>query len=105
MIRHIVFFKLQDPSPENLARAKEVILGMAGKVPQLRHLEVGLDVVRSERSYDLALVAHFESLDDLDAYQVHPEHVKVSQFLATVRAVPSVTVDYEVPCLDGQSLV
>lgn len=95
MIKHLVFFKLQDPSPETLRQTREIIMAMTGKVPQLRHLEVGVDLVRSERSCDLALVAHFASRADLDAYQIHPEHVKVSQYLATVKAGPSLTVDYE----------
>jgi len=47
---------------------------MDGKIDLLRHLEVGADIVRSERSYDLALVTKFDSMADLQAYQVHPYH-------------------------------
>lgn len=95
MITHIVMWKLRECTPENAARAKEVLLGMAGRIPQLRHLEVGVDVVRSARSYDLALVARFASLDDLEAYQVHPVHVEVANYMSSVRE-SVVTVDY--PC-------
>ncbi len=74
MITHIVFFKLSDPSRENIATTRDMLLSMEGKIPLLRHLEAGVDVIRSERSYDLALVTKFDSLDDLQSYQVHPYH-------------------------------
>ncbi|HET6419942.1 MAG TPA: Dabb family protein [Geobacteraceae bacterium] len=95
MIAHIVFFKLNDPTDANIAEAKAMLLGMAGNIPLLRHLEVGTDVVRSERSYDLALVTKFDSLEDLRAYQVHPYHADT--IVPYVKSVSKsvVTVDYE----------
>ena len=95
MITHIVFFKLIDQSSEKVAEARAVLLGMSGKIPQLRHLEVGTDIVRSERSYDLALVTRFDSLEALQAYQVHPYHA--GEVVPYVRAASSsiLAVDYE----------
>jgi hypothetical protein len=77
MITHIVLFKLEEPSCENLATTRAKLLGMASEIPLLRHLEAGIDVIRSERSYDIALVTKFDSLEDLQAYQVHPYHAGV----------------------------
>lgn len=95
MITHIVFFKLVESSQENVQTVQEVLLSMLGKIPQLLHLEVGIDLVRSDRSYDLALVTRFASLADLQAYQVHPYHAEtVVPFVKKV-AISSVTVDYE----------
>ena len=54
MVTHIVLFKLSDPSAENLAVTHAKLLSMQGKIAQLRHLEAGIDVIRSERSYDIA---------------------------------------------------
>jgi hypothetical protein len=34
-------------------------------------------VVRSERSYDFALVSGFENLEAMRRYQAHPAHQKV----------------------------
>lgn len=94
MITHIVFFRLKDQSAANLAAAKEKLLSMNGKIPQLRHLEVGVDVIRSERSYDLALVTRFDSLEDLQAYQVHPYHEgEILPYMKSVTAA-SAAVDY-----------
>jgi len=95
MITHIVLFKLSDPTPENLAATRNKLLSMDGKIDLLRHLEVGVDVIRSERSYDVALTTRFDSLEDLQAYQVHPHHAGV--VIPHMKAVCSsiVAVDYE----------
>lgn len=94
MITHIVFFKLRDRSPRSVEKAKEILLSMKGKIPQLRHLEVGIDVLHSERSYDLALVTKFDSLEELDAYQKNPVHVQVAKYMTSVRE-SAVAVDYK----------
>ena len=44
--------------------------------------------------YDAALVSEFESYDDLKAYDGHPEHLKVRQFIRSI-AVTRAAVDYE----------
>lgn len=94
MITHIVLFKLKDSSPSNIEKARDVLMGLKGRIPELRHLEVGIDVLRSERSYDLALVAKFDSLEELQAYQKHPVHVEVAKYMTSVRE-SAVAVDYQ----------
>ena len=95
MITHIVLFKLADPTTDNLAATRNKLLSMDGKVDLLRHLEVGVDVIRSERSYDIALTTRFDSLEDLQAYQIHPYHA--GEVIPHMKAVCSaiVAVDYE----------
>lgn len=95
MITHIVLFKLADPSPENLATTRDKLLSMQGRIAQLRHLEAGIDVIRSERSYDIALLTRFDSLGDLQEYQVHPYHA--GEVIPHMKSVCSsiVAVDYE----------
>lgn len=94
MITHIVLFKLKDGSPENVERTAQVLRDMEGKIGELRSIEVGIDVLHSERSYHIGLVTKFDSMDDLQAYQVHPVHKKVIEHMAVVRE-SSVCVDYE----------
>ncbi len=95
MVTHIVFFKLKDRSAAGIAQAKEKLLSMDGKIDLLRHLEVGADVIRSERSYDLALVTKFDSLADLQAYQVHPYHAGEVLPYMKAAAESVIAVDYE----------
>lgn len=94
MITHIVLFKLKDNSEENVARTAAVLRDMEGKIDELKSIEVGIDVLHSERSYDISLVTKFESMADLEAYQVHPVHKKVIEHMMLVREA-SASVDYE----------
>ncbi len=94
MITHVVLFKLKDRSPQSIEKAKDVLLGLKGKIPFLRYLEVGTDVLHSERSYDIALITKFDSMEDLQAYQVHPVHLEVAKYITAVRE-SAIAVDFE----------
>lgn len=95
MITHIVLFKLANPTAENIAATRNKLLGMEGKIDLLRHIEVGVDFIRSERSYDIALTTRFDSMEDLQAYQIHPYHA--GEVIPHMKSVCSstVVVDYE----------
>ena len=69
MIKHIVCFKLADPTPANCQKAAEVLRSMDGNVPLLRGIEVGVDELRSGRSYDVILQVLLDDMAALDAYQ------------------------------------
>ena len=81
MINHIVLFKLRDYPKEE----KEKIVGelrnlleeLNEKIDEVKYIEVGTNYEMEAKSYDIALISHFESLEDLDSYRVHPEHLKV----------------------------
>ncbi|AIQ17419.1 stress responsive protein [Paenibacillus sp. FSL H7-0357] len=95
MIKHIVFFKLKDRSPEKVEATVQVLRNMEGKIPQLLSIEVGADLIHSERSFDIALVTVVASMEDLQAYQVHPAHKEVISHINEVKEL-SIAVDYEI---------
>lgn len=94
MITHVVCFKLKERNEETAQAVKEKLLSLQGRVPTLLSIEVGVDVLHSERSFDVVLISKFASLADLDAYQVHPYHVEVGQYVRSV-SEKSIAVDYE----------
>lgn len=96
MITHIVFFKLLNRDDKLIDAAVDKLLSMEGKIPQIRHLEAGADIVRSERSYDLALLTKFDNMDDLVAYQSHPYHM--NEVVPFVKKITSsiLSVDFEI---------
>lgn len=95
MIKHIVCFKLKDNSLESKQKAKEVLMSMKGNVPTIKAIEVGIDFLGSERSYDIILQVLLESREVLDAYQNDEYHCGVvKEYMRNVR-VASVAVDYE----------
>ena len=96
MITHIALIKLVHANAETIEEARKILFGLEGKIPQVRHLEIGVNLIHSYRSYDLSLIAKFDSLEDLQTYNNHPVHVEVVKKLQGVRQ-STVTVDYETP--------
>ena len=94
MITHIVTFKLTDRSAEHLAHCKGLLDGLVGKVPSLRSMVVGVNVVESPRAHDLGLIATFDDLAGLEAYQVHPDHQEVAGYLRSASSAIA-AVDFE----------
>lgn len=76
MFTHIVLFKLKESTTENLEFVAKTLLSMNGKIEELKHLEVGADVVRSDRSYDVGIITRFDNKEDYLAYDVNEFHVE-----------------------------
>lgn len=94
MIKHIVCFKLLDPTEENCSKAREVLLSMKGNVPLIRDIEVGVDFLHSSRSYDVILQVVLDDEKALEDYQNDPYHVGVvKKHMHAVRK-SSVAIDY-----------
>ncbi|WP_291632681.1 Dabb family protein [Clostridium sp.] len=93
MFTHIVFFKLKNK--DEVTEARNILLSMEGNIPQLKGVEVGADVLHTDRSFDLALITKFDSLEDMNAYAVHEYHVnEVLKYLKPMLESSKV-VDYE----------
>ncbi len=81
MLTHIVVWKYR-ADVEEFAREEHASLlhNLGAIIPEVQSLSVGFDTLHLPRSYDTGLVAVFEDRAALDAYTVHPEHVKVAEF-------------------------
>jgi len=93
MFKHIVCVDFKEDCKDKLGKAKSMIQALAKKIDVIRNLEVGLDELGTERSYDLAIVADFDSRTDWQVYDTHPEHVKVKDFIKDLKA-DAVAVDF-----------
>ena len=92
MIKHVVCFKLK--KGESAQKAKEVLLSMQGNVPMLKGIEVGVDELRSARSFDVMLTVLLEDFTALDNYQVDEYHVNVVKEHMHKVAESSIAMDY-----------
>ncbi len=97
MVRHIVMWRVKG---DNLAeraearrRVKAAFEGLRGRIPGLRHVEVGLDTSGTGDACDAVLVTEFDSPAALRAYAHHPEHLRVREELAGLRTTRH-QVDY-----------
>lgn len=81
MFTHIVLFKLHDRSAGNAAKFRDALETMRGPIPQIKHMEVGVNVVESPRAYDVSLYQKFDSLATMQEYQTHPVHQALLPYL------------------------
>ncbi|MCK9473108.1 Dabb family protein [Sulfurimonas sp.] len=94
MIVHIVMFKFKDENKSsNIAEVTKRLNALPELVPSLNSMEVGINFTVSQRAFDLSLYATFQTKEDLDAYAIHPEHIKVVEFIKDV-TLESKIVDY-----------
>ena len=98
MIKHVVSWKLKATDEDSKAEAFVTIAtslnALVHFIPQIKALTVGRNVVSTDSNWDVVLVAQYESLDALEAYQVHPEHQRVASIIRELVA-DKVTVDFE----------
>jgi hypothetical protein len=79
LLTHVVIWKYRtDVEQETREEHVKLLRNLAGIIPEVKSLEVGFDTIGLPRSYDTGLVAIFNDRAGLDAYTVHPEHIKVA---------------------------
>ena len=99
MIKHLVLWKLKEPSGgktkgEMAAELKAALEGLKAKVPVLQALEVGVNFNPADTACDISLTAEFKTREDLEKYQKHPEHLKVAELVKRMTVERRVS-DYE----------
>jgi len=77
MIKHVVLYRIKEDHKKDIPQLVKNFYSMKGKIEGLLDLESGMDILGSARSYDMALVTTFESMDAFKAYQTHPVHLPV----------------------------
>ncbi len=99
MIKHIVMWRLKDSAAgagkeENAGKLKEALEALEGVIEELKAVEVGINFNPSPAAFDVVLYSEFEDREGLQAYQNHPEHLKIVDFVGEIRSDRAV-VDYE----------
>jgi hypothetical protein len=81
MLQHYIVIKYQKGvSDEHIAEFCRRMLDLRSRIAGIEHLEIGRDILRDDRSWDLILIMRFASTGVLRSYQQHPEHQKVMAF-------------------------
>jgi heme-degrading monooxygenase HmoA len=95
MLKHVVVCKFKKGVAESdIAEMEKGLAGLPAIISEIKEFKFGRDVLRSERSYDFALVSEFENLEALKRYLVHPAHKEVAMKLRGI-SDSSVLVDFE----------
>lgn len=100
MIRHIVMFKLKEfenaeAKQAKLNEIKERLEALIDKIEVLKSIHVDFNCNPAE-TWDLILTTELASLDDVNAYANHPEHVAVAKGIIGPVKADRACVDYEV---------
>ncbi|HOK98348.1 MAG TPA: Dabb family protein [Bacteroidales bacterium] len=99
MVRHVVCWQLKpnfstDEKLEKLQLMKDALLNLQKKISVIRQLEVGInDPSIDPNNYDICLIVSFDTADDLQHYQNHPEHLTVKELVKSI-AHNRACVDY-----------
>ena len=93
MICHVVLIRLKDAGKTAyvLEQARDVL----GSVPGVKNLRVG-EGIKSDTTHPIAFVMEFDDDAALEAYQVHPEHVRFRDELLSPLVDDKLVVDYKV---------
>lgn len=95
MIKHVVCFKLAEPTEDLKKETRDILLSMEGRVPEVKAISVGIDVLHTARSYDVILEVVVENLEALESYQRDEYHCSVVKKHMHAVAEKSVAVDCE----------
>ncbi len=100
MIKHIVMWKFKDfaegaTKQENVVKVKTMLEQLPEKIDFIREMKVEINVNPKEGMYDAVLISAFDSIEDVNAYRIHPEHKKISSFVSLIRESRA-SVDYKI---------
>ena len=96
MIKHIILWNFQEGrgSEEDKLKIKNGLEALKDKIPGIVEIEVMAKPVTGSNA-DIMLNSTFESLEALNNYQVHEEHVKIATFVRSVTC-NRMCMDYEI---------
>jgi len=97
MMKHIVMWDVRGETAEEKRRTalliKEKFEALAGVVPGLQKIEIGIDSSRISYACDVVLYSEFTDAEALDLYARHPAHQRVKAELEGMR-IARHQVDY-----------
>ena len=94
MLNHVVMMKFKSGvSDKDIDSLEQIMDDLPNKIIEIQMYEFGRDILRTERSYDFALVSLFANQEALQRYQIHPSHLEVVSRLKEL-CEHIVTVDF-----------
>ena len=100
MIRHIVLWKLDSEysgteKANIMTQLKTMLLDLKPKIHELKSIEVWFNSEKAgAANFDVMLDTSFGNMDDLDKYRIHPDHLKVAEYLKTLK-LQRASIDFE----------
>jgi hypothetical protein len=89
MIVHISMAKYLESADgcskeENMRRGKAMTEALKAKIPSLRHVEVGLNILHGDADYDVVSYSEYDDMAAVKQTVTHPAHDELIAFLKKV---------------------
>ena len=99
MVKHIVLWNFVNTLTEEerdnaYNKMKELLVPIKELVPGALEIQVVKNELPSSNK-DVALISSFETVEALNAYQIHPAHVEAGKFVRSVTC-DRACLDYEI---------
>ena len=94
MIKHIVMWKFKENEEENMKKFLDGLNSLKSIIPEIKNMETGINI-NPKNEFDAILISEFETMEDLEKYKNHPEHLKVSALCKNIR-LDRQAIDYEI---------
>ena len=94
MIKHIVMWKFKENEEENMKKFLDGLNSLKSIIPEIKNMETGINI-NPKNEFDAILISEFETMEDLEKYKNHPEHLKVSALCKNIR-IDRQAIDYEI---------
>ena len=94
MIKHIVMWKFKENEEKNMKKFLDGLNSLKNIIPEIKYMETGINI-NPKNEFDAILISEFETMEDLEKYKNHPEHLKVSALCKSIR-LDRQAIDYEI---------
>ena len=92
MIKLVLAIKVKEG--ESATDMRDMLMSMKDKVDVIRDIEVGVDFLHSDRSYDILLCVTLDDEAALDKYQADDYHCNVVKPYVQSHRSAAIAVDY-----------
>ncbi|MFZ8933399.1 MAG: Dabb family protein [Bacteriovoracaceae bacterium] len=92
MIDHLVLLKIKDTNA--IATIVNELKQLQSKISEIKSLSVGENFCDRNKGFQVGLRVTFDSQEDLDKYQIHPEHQRVLNNFIKPHLEDVIAVDY-----------
>ncbi len=86
-------WKFKKDEKENMKKFIKGLNNLKLIIPEIKYMETGINI-NPNNQYDAILISEFETMEDLEKYKNHPEHLKVSSLCKEIREDRQ-AIDYE----------
>ncbi|MCL2259746.1 MAG: Dabb family protein [Fibromonadales bacterium] len=101
MIKHLVFWKMKPVADNRTGKENAEVMAqrlnaLKTVIPFAVEIEAGVNFNETSAAYDVGLYSAFKTKEDLNAYQKHPAHLQVAEWINSGITESRAVVDYEI---------